>query len=524
MVGSTQITYDSGPEVGRVLTPGAVSLLGSLHETFGTRREELLALRQEYQARMDAGERPEFPPETRAVRQGTWSVPSAPPGLVDRRVEITGPAERKMVINALNSKASVFMADFEDANAPTWSNMVSGQANLIDAVRREISLDDGERHYRLEEDIATLVVRPRGWHLPERHFRVNGRPMSAALFDFGLYAFHNAQETIRRGFGPYFYLPKLENYLEARLWADVFRHTEDYLGLQRGSIRATVLIETITAAFQMEEILYELGEYACGLNAGRWDYIFSVAKCFHNDPAFLLPDRSAVGMDVPFMRSYADLLVQTCHRRGAYAIGGMAAFVPNRSQPEVTEAAIAKVSKDKRQEAERGFDGTWVAHPDLVPVAKKEFEAKLGNRLNQLDRMRKDVDVGATDLLSFRFEPGGITRQGLETNVSVGLRYLYSWLRGRGAVAIDNLMEDAATAEISRTQIWQWLHHQAKLPDGSVITEELVSSVLGRTENDLVAAGYDAKILQAARGVFEETALANEMPPFLTLVAYELLD
>ncbi len=457
------------------------------------------------------------------MRQGRWHVPEAPKALTDRRVEITGPTDRKMMINALNSGARVFMADLEDATSPTWDNVVTGQANLADAVRGTISLRTPEREYRLAESPAALVVRPRGWHLPERHLTVDGQPISAALLDFGLYLWHNGREALSRGSGPYFYLPKLEGHLEARLWEEVISFAEQRCGLDHGSVRVTVLIETITAAFEMDEILYELRDHACGLNAGRWDYIFSIAKKFHTDPAFVLPDRSAVTMTAPFMRAYTDLLVRTCHRRGAHAIGGMAAFIPNRRKPEVTRAALEKVALDKRREAGDGFDGTWVAHPDLVPVARAELDAVLGDRPHQLGRHRDDVHVGPARLLEVSCPPGAVTAAGLDTNVSVGLRYLVAWLGGTGAAAIDDLMEDAATAEISRAQVWQWVHHGVGLADGTLVTEEQVRSRLDSAAADLVAAGTDAAAVEAARGVFQRAALGADFEEFLTLVAYEML-
>ncbi len=512
------------PDAERVLTPQAVDFLVGLHHRFQARRLELLAARAERQARFDAGERPDFLEETLPVRIGEWLVPEAPKPLADRRVEITGPVERKMMINALNSGAKVFMADFEDANSPTWDNLIEGQVNLQDAVRGTIEVVTPAKTYRLASETATLMVRPRGWHLPEKHFRVDGEPMSASLFDAGLYLFHNGREALSRGFGPYFYLPKLESHLEARLWNDVLSAAEDSLGLDRGSVRVTVLIETITAAFEMEEILYELREHICGLNAGRWDYIFSVAKRFHTDAAFVLPDRALVTMTTPFMRAYTELLVKTCHRRGAHAIGGMAAFIPNRRKPDVTEAALAKVTDDKRREAGDGFDGTWVAHPDLVETAMAEFDAVLGDNANQLERQRPEVAVGPARLLEVARPKDGITRAGLDTNISVGLRYLASWLSGTGAAAIDDLMEDAATAEISRAQVWQWVHHGVTLSDGSPVTSALVRTCLDETVERLVGDGtYDSELLARARSIFEEVALADEFPAFLTVPAYELL-
>ncbi|HSK16702.1 MAG TPA: malate synthase A, partial [Gaiellaceae bacterium] len=455
---------------------------------------------------------PDFLPETRAIREGDWRVALPPPDLRDRRVEITGPVDRKMVINALNSGARCFMADFEDANSPTWRNCVEGQANLIDAVERTIELDTGEKTYRLNDETAVLIVRPRGWHLPERHLTVKGEPIAGGLADFGLYLFHNGRRLLERATGPYFYLPKLESHLEARLWNDVFAFAEEELGLPPASIRATVLVETILAAFEMEEILYELRDRAAGLNAGRWDYIFSVVKRFRHRPEFVLPDRSQVTMTVPFMRAYTELLVKTCHRRGAHAMGGMAAFIPSRRDPEVNATALAKVREDKEREAGDGFDGTWVAHPDLVPVALEEFDRVLGGRPNQVDRRREEVDVAAVDLLDAHVAEGEITEEGVRGNVSVGLRYLESWLRGTGAAALDNLMEDAATAEIARSQIWQWLRHD-------------------RIERKRVVAYEDALLADAgegrwadARALFDGVALSEELPEFLTLPAYELID
>ncbi|MGH9106834.1 MAG: malate synthase A [Acidimicrobiales bacterium] len=520
------VRYVPHPRAERVLTPGAVELLAGLHRSFEGPRRQLLAAREARQARFDEGERPDFLPATAAVRDSPWTVPEAPKALSDRRVEITGPAERKMMVNALNSGAKVFMADLEDANSPTWGNMIDGQVNLQDAVRRTIELVTPDKTYALGEETATLMVRPRGWHLTEKHFTVGGEPVSASLFDFALYAFHNGRESLSRGFGPYYYLPKLESQLEARLWEDVISATEQALGLDHGSVRVTVLVETITAAFEMEEILYELADHICGLNAGRWDYIFSVAKRFHADPAFVLPDRSLVTMTTPFMRAYTELLVKTCHRRGAHAIGGMAAFIPNRRKPAVTATALAKVAEDKKREAADGFDGTWVAHPDLVPTAMSEFDAVLGERPHQLVRQRPEVEVDRRQLLTVEHPPGGTTRAGLETNISVGVRYLASWLGGTGAAAIDDLMEDAATAEICRAQVWQWAHHQVALagPDGAVVTKALVRQMLDQTVERMSCGGaYDAGLLGKARDVFEQVALADDFPAFLTLPAYELL-
>lgn len=426
-----------------------------------------------------------------------------------------------MMINALNSGARVFMADFEDATTPTWLNLLNGQANLVDAYRRELRLETEDKAYELDDDVATLVVRPRGWHLGEKHFLVDGRPMSASLFDFGLYLFHGGRAAIEAGTGPYLYLPKLESHLEARLWNDVFVWTEDRLGIPRGTIKATVLIETILAAFEMDEILHELREHSAGLNAGRWDYIFSVIKKFRNDPGFVLPDRSQVTMTVPFMHAYTELMVKTCHRRKAHAIGGMAAFIPNRRDPEVTQTAIAAVSADKAREAGAGCDGTWVAHPDLVPIAMEQFDAVLGERPHQVGRRRDDVTVGADDLLDLDF-PGSVTDAGIETNVSVGIRYIASWLSGTGAAAIDNLMEDAATAEISRSQIWQWVRHGVQTEGGDPITESRIRSMSETVVDRLERQDHPHRAqLPTARKLFEEVALGEPFVDFLTLPAYE---
>jgi malate synthase len=489
-----------------VLTPDAVDFLSRLQRRFGPRREELLEARHERARRLRDGELPDFLPETRNMREGEWQVAPEPAALQDRRVEITGPVDRKMVINALNSGAKMFMADFEDSNSPTWQNCIEGQVNLTDALERTISLDTGEKQYALNEETATLLVRPRGWHLEERHFEVDGAPVSASLFDFGLYFFRNHG----RG-GTWFYLPKLESHLEARLWNDVFVWSQDELGVARGTIKATVLIETILAAFEMDEILYELREHSAGLNAGRWDYIFSVIKKLGHRPEFVLPDRAAVTMGVPFMRAYTDLLVQTCHRRGAHAIGGMAAFIPSRRDPEVNAIALAKVREDKEREAGQGFDGTWVAHPDLVPVAMEIFDSVLGERPNQVERQRPEVSGSAAALLDVAATPGKITEDGLRNNVSVGIQYLAAWLRGSGAVAIFNLMEDAATSEISRSQVWQWLRHGRVDRDHveRVIDEEVAN----------LGDGYDE-----ARDLFEQVALGQDFVEFLTLPAYDRLD
>jgi malate synthase len=496
-----------------VLTPDALELVGILERELGGRREELLRARVARQARIEAGELPDFLEETRGVRDGDWRVAPVPPDLEDRRVEITGPAgDRKMVINAFNSGARTYMADFEDANSPTWENVVGGQQNLTDAIERTISVETPEKSYALKDEVAVLLVRPRGWHLVERHVEVDGRPVSASLFDFGVFLARNAERLLERGSGPYFYLPKLESHLEARLWNDAFVLAQERLGLPRGTIKATVLIETILAAFEMDEILYELREHSAGLNAGRWDYIFSAIKKFRDREDFVLPDRAQVTMTVPFMRAYTELLVRTTHRRGAHAMGGMAAFIPSRRDAEVNENALAKVREDKKRESGDGFDGTWVAHPDLVPVATEEFDAVLGERPNQLDRQRDDVSVEASDLLNVRATPGEVTEAGVRANVSVGIRYIASWLSGMGAAAIDNLMEDAATAEISRSQIWQWVRH------GRVSRDD-VERIIG----EVVAELPDESVVHEARALFEQVALADDFPEFLTLPAYDRL-
>jgi malate synthase len=508
-----------------VLTPDALQFIAELHRRFNPRRKELLAARAERQKRFDAGEKPGFLEETRAVREDpSWRVAPVPADLQDRRVEITGPTDRRMVINALNCGAKVFMADFEDANTPTWENMIDGHVNLIDAVRRTIRFEreDG-RVYELNPETATLLARARGWHLDERHVTVDGEPVSGSLFDFGLYCFHNAKELLERGSGPYYYLAKMESHLEARLWNDVFTFAEEYIGIPHGSIKATVLIETILAAFEIEEILYELRDHSSGCNAGRWDYIFSAVKKFRTWPNALQPERAQVTMTVPFMRAYTELLVKTCHNRGAFAIGGMAAFIPSRRDADVNATALARVHEDKKREAGDGFDGTWVAHPDLVPVAMEEFDAVLGTNPNQLSRQRPDVDVKAGDLIAFDKTGGTITEAGLRQNISVGLQYIESWLRGVGAAAIYNLMEDAATAEISRSQIWQWLHHGAHLDDGRPITQELVKQITDEEMAKLPAEEPGRRFVEA-REVFEEVALADEFVEFLTLPAMRFID
>jgi malate synthase len=506
-----------------ILTADALAFVADLHRSFNRRRLELLAARDERQARFDAGELPHFLPETASVRNdASWRVAGAPIDLDDRRVEITGPAEPKMMINALNSGAKVFMADFEDALSPTWSNVVTGQWAVREAVRRTLTFETDEKAYALNDTLATLVIRPRGWHLTEAHVLVDGEPISASLFDFGLAFFHNAAELLRRGSGPYFYLPKLESHLEARLWNNVFVAAQERLGIPRGSIRATVLIETILAAFEMDEILFELRKHAAGLNAGRWDYIFSIIKKFRSRPDFVLPDRSAVTMAVPFMRAYASLLVRTCHRRGAHAIGGMAAFIPSRRDAEVNERALAAVHADKQRESGDGFDGTWVAHPDLVPVAQAVFDAVLGDARNQKERLRPDVAVAAPGLLDVRVPDGVVTERGVRANVSVGLSYLASWLSGNGAAAINNLMEDAATAEISRSQLWQWRVQGTALDDGAPMSAERYTTIRDEELGTLQASLPDSPWTDAA-ALLDELVLSDEFPDFLTLRAYDRL-
>ncbi len=516
------ITGPVTPEFAEILTPPALGFVAQLQRQFGEPRGRALDVRARRQQEIDTGLLPDFLPETLHIRQGDWSVAPAPADLQDRRVEITGPVERKMMINALNSGAQVFMADLEDSLSPTWENVIEGQINLRDAVRRRIEFQNPDgRTYRLNEEIATLLVRPRGWHLPERHVLIDGEPVSASLFDFGLYFFHNARELIDRGSGPYFYLPKLESHLEARLWNEVFTYAQGALGIPRGTIRATVLIETIMAAFEMEEILYELRDHAAGLNAGRWDYIFSMIKKLRNHPEYTLPDRAQVMMTVPFMRAYTDLLVRSCHGRGSHAIGGMAAFIPSRRDPEVNETALAKVREDKNREVGAGFDGTWVAHPDLVPTAMESFNGVLGDRPHQKERARDDVRVAAEDLLNTQVPGGKITAEGFRLNVDVALQYINSWLMGNGAAAINNLMEDAATAEISRAQIWQWKRNDARLEDGTPVTEDLYREVRSRELERLEAAGSGR--LREAAEILDGLVLPERFVEFLTLPAYERL-
>ena len=510
----------------RILTPGALELVARLARACEDRRRELLAARAARQRRIAEGERPDFLTQTRAIREATWTVAPIPKDLLDRRVEITGPVDRKMIITALNSGARVFMADFEDSHSPTWRGTLEGQLNLYDAVRGTIDYQSPEgKHYVLGESLATLMVRPRGWHLDEKHVRVDGQPVSASLFDFALFFFHNAEALIRRGTGPYFYLPKMESHLEARLWNEVFVVAQDALGIPRGTIRATALIETILAAFEMHEILWELREHSAGLNCGRWDYIFSFIKKFRNDRAFVLPDRAAVTMDRPFLKAYVDLLIQTCHRRHIHAMGGMAAQIPIKNDPAANAAALAKVTQDKLREVNAGHDGTWVAHPGLVPVARGVFDARMAAS-HQLPVTRDDVRVTAADLLAV--PDGDITFQGLRTNIDVGIQYLEAWLRGSGCVPIYNLMEDAATAEISRTQVWQWVTHGAKLADGRRVTAELVrhtmADELGKLREQLGPARFDSGKFDLASKLFDQMMTGTEFPEFLTSVAYDYLD
>ena len=513
-----------------VLTDDALAFVGELHERFEPRRRELLRLRGERREELAAGGTLDFLGDTRDVREGDWRVAPPPPDLQDRRVEITGPTDRKMVINALNSGARGFMSDFEDSNSPTWENMIGGHVNLADAIAGTIEFDSEEgKHYELGDDVATLLVRPRGWHLPERHLTAGGVPIAGAFADFGFHFFHNARPLLDAGSGPYFYLPKMESHLEARLWNDVFQFAQDAVGIDRGTIKATVLIETLPAAFEMDEILYELREHSAGLNAGRWDYMFSAIKCFRERPEYLLPDRNSVTMTAPFMRAYTELLVKTCHRRGAHAMGGMAAFIPSRSDEEANRTAMAKLREDKGREAGDGFDGTWVAHPDMVAAATEEFDRVLADRPNQVERQRDDVSVSAGDLLDIPSTPGEITLEGLRSDVNVGIQYISSWLRGNGAAGIYGLMEDAATAEISRSQVWQWIRHGAELDDGRTVTAELVRETEDEQLERIRAEIGDDEWFEsegrpeASRALFEEVALADDFVEFLTLPAYDYL-
>jgi malate synthase len=523
MVAGVEVRRGPVPGSERVLTEDALAFVADLHRRFGPLRLELLHRREERQRELDSGVRPGFLPATRGIREADWTVGPAPADLDDRRVEITGPAEAKMMINALNSGARAFMADLEDALSPTWANVVGGQAALIDAVRRELVFESPEgKSYRLNDQIATLLVRPRGWHLVESGVLVDGVPISASLFDFGLYLFHNGAELLRRGSGPYLYLPKLESHAEARLWNQVFIHGQEALGIPRGSIRATVLIETILAAFEMDEILYELREHAAGLNAGRWDYLFSGIKKLKTWPELAVPDRSRLTMTVPFMRAYTELLVRTCHRRGAHAIGGMAAFIPNRRDQAVTEVALAKVRDDKDRESGDGFDGTWVAHPDLVPIATEIFDRVLGQRPHQKERLREEVAVDASELLDLTVPGGSVSEAGVRANVRVAIAYLDNWLRGNGAAAIDNLMEDAATAEIARSQLWHWRTRATRLDDGRVVDATLYRQI--REQELARLGGGETGRLAEAADLLDRLVLDDEFAEFLTLRAYPLLD
>lgn len=508
-----------------ILSAEAVKFITELQRRFGDRRRDLLEKRAVRQQAIDAGQLPAFLPETSEIRESNWSVAPIPSDLLDRRIEITGPVDRKMIINALNSGAKVYMADFEDSNSPTWANNIAGQLNLLHAVRREIEYIGPEgKQYSLNANPAVLFVRPRGWHLVEKHFLVNGEPISGSLFDFGLYFFHNAKALIARGSGPYFYLPKLQSHLEARLWNDVFLFAQEYIGVPRGTIRATVLIETILAAFEMDEILWELKEHSAGLNCGRWDYIFSFIKVFRNHSRFVMPDRGQVTMDRDFLKAYVELLIQTCHRRNIHAMGGMAAQIPIKNDPAKNEAALEKVRQDKLREVKAGHDGTWVAHPGLISVAKQVFDAHMPAP-NQIHIKREDVHITASDLL--KVPDGQITAEGLRVNIDVGIQYLESWLLGLGCVPIYNLMEDAATAEISRAQVWQWLRHGARLADGRTITPELIHETIGselqHIRTILGPARFDSGKFPVAAELFEKMMLSPDLPEFLTLRAYEYI-
>ncbi len=522
------ITGEAVPQMEQILTPEALAFIEKLHVKFNPRREKLLEYRQTRQQEIDAGKPLDFLPETKHIRDGDWTIAPLPHDMQDRRVEITGPTNRKMLINALNSGAKMFMADLEDATAPNWFNVIDGQVNLADAVRRTINFEapgTGKR-YQLNAETAVLMVRPRGWHLLEKNIEIDGKPVSGSLVDFGLYFFHNAKELIVRGSGPYFYLPKLESHLEARLWNDVFIFAQDELGIPQGTIRATVLIETILAAFEMDEILYELRDHSAGLNCGRWDYIFSVIKRMRNRPEYLFPDRSQVTMTVPFMRAYTQLCIQTCHRRGAPALGGMAAQIPVKGDPEANEAAFQKVRDDKRREALDGHDGTWVAHPGMVAAAMAEFDAHMPTP-NQIAKPREPVHVTAQDLVEV--PKGTITEAGLRSNISVGIQYIAAWLSGNGAVPIHNLMEDAATAEISRSQVWQWIRHpQGKLDDGRKIDVSLFHEIAEQEDAKIRKAVGEAKYrsghYEEARELFTQLTLQSDFAEFLTLPGYQLLN
>lgn len=520
-----EITGEMNAAFEQILTPEALSFVEKLHRQFNPRRVELLNKRQERQIDIDNGKLPAFLAETENIRNSEWSVNPIPSDLQNRRVEITGPVDRRMIINALNSGAKVFMADFEDANSPTWTNCIEGQINLKAAIRKEIDFEaENGRKYALNDEVAVLKVRPRGWHLLEKHVLVDGEPISGSIFDFGIYFFHNAQELINRGSGPYFYLPKLESHLEARLWNDIFVAAQEALNIPVGTIKATVLIETILAAFEMEEIIYELRQHMAGLNAGRWDYIFSVIKKFRNHADYILPDRAEVTMRVPFMRAYTQLLVKTCHRRGAHAIGGMAAFIPNRRDENINRIAFERVTQDKELEASNGFDGTWVAHPDLVAIAMIPFNNIVGDRPHQKEVMREDVNVTPSDLLDLSIDNSYITENGLRVNINVGILYIASWLRGVGAAAIHNLMEDAATAEISRAQVWQWLKHNVRMNDGQLIDRPYYDTIYAEEVEKIRKAVTDAEFAEGkyekAAEIFNELVLQEQFSEFLTTNAY----
>ncbi|MGI8857272.1 MAG: malate synthase A [Thermomicrobiales bacterium] len=528
-VEGVEVTGVVTPAYAEILTADALVFVAKLSRAFEERRQELLQRRVARQSEIDAGTMPDFLPETRAIREGGWTIAPEPADLQDRRVEITGPVDRKMIINALNCGAKVFMADFEDANAPTWANNIEGQINLRDAINKSITFENPDgRMYRLNETIATLMVRPRGWHLNEKHVLIDGTPISGSLFDFGLYFFHNARQLIANGSGPYFYLPKMESHQEARLWNDVFVMAQDALGIPQGTIKATVLIETILAAFEMDEILYELRENSAGLNCGRWDYIFSCIKKFRNNADFLLPDRAQVTMTTPFMRAYSLLCIRTCHRRNAHAMGGMAAQIPIRNDPAANDEAFAKVRADKEREATDGHDGTWVAHPGLVPVALEAFNERMPHA-NQIDKKRDDVQVSGAELITFPDGRGQITEAGLRTNISVGIQYIASWLAGSGAVPIFNLMEDAATAEISRSQVWQWIRNpDGALNDGRKVSVELFRAMLpeelAKIEAQVGSEQFAAVPYRTASELFDRITTDDAFVDFLTLPGYELLD
>jgi malate synthase len=525
---NVEITGPIGDRYDEILTPKALDLLVILHGQLAERRAQALLARQRRETELSAGKLLDFLPETASIREDkSWKVAPPAPGLEDRRVEITGPTDRKMTINALNSGAKVWLADFEDANTPLWENMIEGQLNLRDALDRTIDFETGGKSYTLKPDaeLATIVVRPRGWHLDEKHILIDGKPAIGGLVDFALYMVTSAHKQIDKGKGPYFYLPKMESHLEARIWNDAFIIAQDFLSIPRGTIRGTVLIETIPAAFEMDEILHELREHSAGLNAGRWDYLFSIIKKFRSHGKdFILPERNAVTMTAPMMRAYTELLVKTCHARGAHAMGGMAAFIPSRKDPEVNATALAKVREDKTREATDGFDGSWVAHPDLVPVCREVFDGVLGSNPNQISRQRPEVHVTAEDLLAVSKTPGSITEAGLRNNISVALQYLATWLSGSGAVAIFNLMEDAATAEISRSQIWQWVHNSVTLEDGTTVTRDLVNKLIDEELvkiRELAGSGFDADRYGQAVALFTQVTLADDYAEFLTVPAYQ---